>query len=113
MDIDPQRIREVLINLVSNAVRHTPEGGTVTLAGGRKAGGVVIRVSDSGPGIAEADLPQVFERFHKGPTSAGSGLGLTIAKALVEAHGGTIGAANHPEGGAVITVVLPSSSSER
>jgi signal transduction histidine kinase len=107
LDIDPQRLREVLINLLSNAVRHSPDGGTVTIDAERTAEGVVVRVADCGAGIPEPDLTRVFERFHKSPDSPGSGLGLSIAKSLVEAHGGAIGAANGPRGGTVISVVLP------
>jgi signal transduction histidine kinase len=107
LDIDPQRIHEVLINLLSNAVRHSPDGGTVTIDGERTAEGVVIRVADCGPGLAEPELARVFDRFHKSPDSPGSGLGLSIAKSLVEAHGGAILAANGPRGGTVVSVVLP------
>ena len=109
LNVDPQRIREVLINLLSNAVRHSPDGGTVTIDGDRTAAGVIVRVADSGPGIPERDLARVFERFYKSPDSQGSGLGLSIAKSLVEAHGGAIGAANRPDGGTVVTVMLPMS----
>ena len=107
LDVDPQRIREVLINLLSNAVRHSPDGGTITLDGDRTAAGMLIRVADCGAGIPERELARVFERFYKSPESPGSGLGLSIAKNLVEAHGGTIGAANRPGGGTVVSVVLP------
>jgi signal transduction histidine kinase len=107
LNVDPQRICEVLTNLLSNAVRHSPDGGTVTIDGDRTDTGVVIRVADDGPGIPERDLARVFERFYKSPDSQGSGLGLSIAKSLVEAHGGTISAANRSGGGAVVSIVLP------
>jgi two-component system sensor histidine kinase BaeS len=107
LNVDSQRIREVLINLLSNALRHSPDGGTITLDGGRTAAGVVIRVADCGPGIPERELARVFERFYKSPGSPGSGLGLSIAKSLVEAHGGAIHAANALDGGTVVSVILP------
>ncbi len=92
LDVDPVRIREVLSNLVGNALRHTPAGGRISLAGDRTAGGdgVTFTVSDTGPGIEPELLPHVFERFAKGRESRGSGLGLAIARDLVGAHGGTI-----------------------
>ena len=107
LDLDPQRIHEVLINLLSNAVRHSPDGGTVTIDGERTADRVVIRVADCGPGIPDSELARVFERFYKSPDSPGSGLGLSIAKSLVEAHRGAIAAAQRPGGGTVVSVALP------
>jgi signal transduction histidine kinase len=111
-DIDPIRVREVLANLVSNALRYAPSGTSVLVrasppsaAGG--AGHVAITVSDQGPGIAPALLATVFDRFAKTAESRGSGLGLAIAKAIVEAHGGTIEAASAPDQGTTITVTLP------
>jgi two-component system sensor histidine kinase BaeS len=113
LDLDPVRIREVIGNLVANAVRHTPSGGTVAIAARRVAGGraaaptVEIRVTDTGPGIDPALLPHVFERFAKGAGSSGSGLGLSIARSLVELHGGTIEALQPASGGTEIRVHLP------
>jgi two-component system sensor histidine kinase BaeS len=86
---DPVRIREVLLNLLSNAVQYAPEGRISIHAVGRPRE-VVIRVRDDGPGIPAEELPHVFERFRKGRHSRGSGLGLAIAQKLVLAHGGTI-----------------------
>jgi signal transduction histidine kinase len=106
LEIDPVRIREVLSNLVANALRHTPAGGTVTL-GGSVSDSVIISVSDTGPGIDPELLPHVFDRFVKGETSRGSGLGLAIARGLVEAHGGTIVVHSPPGGGATFVVTLP------
>lgn len=96
---DPDRIRQVLHNLLSNALRHTPAGGQITIRVDRlKAGGSFVRitVADTGPGIPPADLPHVFDRFWRADKSrsreqGGSGLGLAIARKLVEAHGGQIG----------------------
>jgi signal transduction histidine kinase len=112
--VDPVRIGQVLGNLLNNALRHTPPGGEVQVSVGSDAGGkmVVIEVADSGEGISEEALPLVFERFYRGDRSrsraeGGTGLGLAITRKLVEAHGGTIRAANRPEGGAVFTVELP------
>ena len=110
MDVDPHRIREVLVNLLSNALQYSPEGGLVRIECEPGPAGVVVRVMDRGPGIPPADLSCVFERFCKGPRSTGSGLGLTIAKSLVAAHGGTIAAGNRVGGGTAITVVLPAFS---
>ncbi|MCX6021128.1 MAG: ATP-binding protein [Chloroflexi bacterium] len=107
LEADPVRIREVLDNLLANALRHTPEDGAVNLAVRLEAAAIVITVSDTGPGIAPELLPHVFERFTKGAGSQGSGLGLAIAMRLVLAHGGEISAANPPGGGTVITVRLP------
>lgn len=106
---DRVRLVQVLTNLLTNAVRHTPPGGTVTvtLAGGGTGGGAgtTITVEDTGAGIT-GDPERIFDRFYRASDSGGSGLGLTIARQLVEAHGGTITAANRPEGGARFTVTL-------
>jgi signal transduction histidine kinase len=98
--------------VVSNAVRLTPPGGDVRVSVAAAASGVELTVSDSGPGIPPADLPRIFDRFYKGTSSNGSGLGLTIARNLVTAHGGTLTVANPEEGGTVFTATLPSSKLE-
>ncbi|MCG0067008.1 HAMP domain-containing histidine kinase [Streptomyces tricolor] len=112
LDADPVRMRQALGNLVSNALRHTPAGGTVTLAARRDGDKIVLTVTDTGPGIAAEDLPHVFERFWRAEKSrsrrtGGSGLGLSIVRHLVAAHGGTAGAASEPGAGAVFTLRLP------
>jgi two-component system sensor histidine kinase BaeS len=109
VDVDPIRIREVLSNLVANAIRHTPADGRVTIAGAVEPGGRWLRleVRDTGAGIEPALLPQVFDRFVKGDTSRGSGLGLAIAKQLTEAHGGEIAAESVVGSGSTIRVRLP------
>jgi two-component system sensor histidine kinase BaeS len=115
LEIDPLRIREVLSNLVANALRHTPAGGTVTIGGWASdadegapgEGSVTLTVGDTGPGIDPELLPHVFDRFVKGETSRGSGLGLAIARGLVEAHGGWIVVHSPGEGGAMFLVKLP------
>ncbi len=90
LDVDPVRLREVLANLVANAIRHTPAGGTVAIRGEVTGDRLVLRVADSGSGIDPDVLPHVFDRFVKGAGSGGSGLGLAIARHLVAAHGGTL-----------------------
>jgi two-component system sensor histidine kinase BaeS len=90
VDLDPARIRSVLGNLLSNALRHTPAGGSVKAAVSGSGDEVVVTVADTGEGIAPELLPRVFERFVKGATSPGSGLGLAIAHDIVAAHGGTL-----------------------
>jgi signal transduction histidine kinase len=92
LDVDPVRIREVVSNLVANALRHTPRGGSISInASGAGAGSnVTVTVTDTGTGIDPTLLPHVFDRFTKAADSRGSGLGLAIARGLVEAHGGAI-----------------------
>ena len=105
--IDPLRIREVLVNLISNAIRHTPSAGVIVVEAQVEHERVVVSVSDSGPGISPQDLPKIFDRFYKGATSRGSGLGLTIARDLIQAHGGDIRAENIPGNGAMLTFTIP------
>jgi signal transduction histidine kinase len=106
---DPDRLEQVLQNLAANALRHTPAGGTVSIVTRRQGPDVEIVVHDTGPGIPAEHLPSIFDRFYKGDAarsaSSGSGLGLSIVKAIVERHGGTVTAAN--DGGAAITIRLP------
>ncbi|MGV8909895.1 MAG: sensor histidine kinase [Propionicimonas sp.] len=110
--VDPDRIQEVLGNLLDNALRHTPPGGTVTvearLGENRSRPAAVIEVSDSGIGFPARDAERIFHRFMKGAGSPGSGLGLTIARAIVEAHHGTLTAhSTGPGTGATFTCALP------
>jgi two-component system sensor histidine kinase BaeS len=107
LDIDPVRIREVISNLVGNAIRHTPSGGTIRITGRLDSGFVQLIVSDNGSGIEPELLPRVFERFSRSATTGGSGLGLAIARGLVELHGGTIAATSPLGGGTRIEVRLP------
>jgi heavy metal sensor kinase len=110
---DPEDLQLVWLNLLENAVRYSPEGGVVEVAVTRKDGGAArIIFEDHGVGIPPEDLPHVFERFYRGDPSrtratGGFGLGLAIAKALVEAYGGTITAENAPSQGTRMTVELP------
>ena len=103
---------QVLGNLVSNALRHTPEGGQITLSAQRRANDVRLTVQDNGEGIPAEALLRIFDRFYRGDASrqqqAGeSGLGLAIAKSVVELHGGTIAAESELGGGTTFTIVLP------
>jgi signal transduction histidine kinase len=107
VDLDPVRIREVLTNLLSNAIRHTRPGGTVTLHTRLEPDRAVLSVSDTGEGMAPDEAAHMFDRFFKGADSRGSGLGLTIARGLVHAHGGEISATSQPGHGTTVTVVLP------
>jgi len=109
LDVDPVRVREVLTNLVVNAIRHTPPGGSVRLDATIDGAWVELTVADTGEGIAPADLDRVFDRFHRRADTGGSGLGLTIARGLVAAHGGTIGAESDgiPGRGTTFRVRLP------
>jgi signal transduction histidine kinase len=103
IEVDPVRIREVLLNLLSNAVRY----GHTTIRAEMEVRRVIIQVIDDGPGIPPEELPRIFDRFHKGPDSRGSGLGLSIARTLVTAHGGTIVVASTVGKGTTVTVSLP------
>ncbi|WP_109004407.1 sensor histidine kinase [Streptomyces rishiriensis] len=112
LDADPVRLRQALGNLVANAVRHTPPDGTITLSARGDGPEVVLAVADTGTGIAEEDLPHVFERFWRAEKSrsrrtGGSGLGLPIVRQLTAAHGGTAEAASTPGAGSVFTLRLP------
>jgi signal transduction histidine kinase len=107
IEVDPLRIREVLTNLISNALRHTPEGGRVAVSASANPDSIVVSVSDTGSGIVASELPKIFDRFYKGRASRGSGLGLTIARNLVVAHGGEIHADSVEGKGTTVTVTLP------
>jgi two-component system OmpR family sensor kinase/two-component system sensor histidine kinase BaeS len=107
IEVDPLRIREVLTNLISNALHHTPGGGRVSVDAAARMDAIVVTVSDTGSGIAETDLSKIFDRFYKGRGSRGSGLGLTIARNLVVAHGGEIRAESAEGKGTAVTVILP------
>jgi two-component system OmpR family sensor kinase/two-component system sensor histidine kinase BaeS len=107
LDVDRVRIGEVMANLLANAIRHTPVHGTVTLAALKADEGVAFSVADTGEGIPANELAHVFDRFAKSPESRGAGLGLAIAKSLVQAHGGTISAESEPGRGTTIRFVLP------
>lgn len=110
--VDPDRIGEILTSLLDNALRHTPTGGAVTIratpSSNPRGPGAVIEITDTGTGFPPEEADNIFQRFHKGPTSTGSGLGLTIARAIVEAHHGTLTATSDGlDQGAKFTITIP------
>jgi signal transduction histidine kinase len=115
--VDPHRIRELLLNLVTNAIKYTPGGGTVALELREQDGAATITVRDTGIGIAAGDLPHIFERFWRADPARsrtgdrpGVGLGLAITKWIAEAHGGSITVQSRPGRGTAFTVILPRSA---
>ena len=105
-------IHQVIYNLVDNAVKYSAEGGFVQVSLGMEGNKVVLSVEDNGTGIPEADLPRIFERFYRvdkarSRAAGGTGLGLSIVRDTVKQRGGTVEAANRPDGGAVFTVRWP------
>jgi two-component system sensor histidine kinase BaeS len=115
---DPDRMRQVVHNLVDNALRHTPAGGEVRVQLRDGNGeGVHLQVADTGSGIRPEDLPHIFEHFYRADesrarSSGGTGMGLAIVKSLVEAHGGHVGVKSAPGTGSIFTVTLPKHTSE-
>lgn len=112
LEIDPARIREVLMNLIANALRYTPRGGEVIIRCTEESQErrVAVSVADTGPGIPPEDLPHIFDRFHKSRDSQGTGLGLAIARNLVAAHGGEMTAQSTSGQGTTIRFTLPEGS---
>ncbi|MFP5502749.1 MAG: sensor histidine kinase, partial [Candidatus Sericytochromatia bacterium] len=115
IEADDQRLHQVLTSLLGNAVKFTPEGGVIVLRARAEAGRVRLEVSDDGPGIAPEALPKLFEPFSQLDTATtrrtgGVGVGLAIAKALVEAHGGTIGVDSRVGCGSTFWLSLPTGS---
>jgi signal transduction histidine kinase len=111
---DPNRLEQALQNLVANAIRHTPPDGSVAVRATSRDGRVILSVEDTGPGISPEHLPRIFDRFYKVDesrasldASSGSGLGLSIVRAIVTRHGGTVSVSNVPGGGARFEIVLP------
>jgi two-component system, OmpR family, sensor histidine kinase BaeS len=112
VSIDRTRIEQVITNLITNALRYTPEGGSIILQLERQPGAALLSIRDSGPGIPPEALPHVFERFYRAGHSrsreeGGTGIGLAIARQLAEAHQGQLEASNHLAGGALFTLWLP------
>src|SRR5688500_5229018 len=112
LSADRERVHQVLFNLVDNAVRFTPTGGSVTVSARRRNGSVEVAVSDTGAGIPPEHLPRLFERFYRadparGRGEGGTGIGLAIARSVVEAHGGQIRAESRPGHGSIFTFDLP------
>ncbi len=113
VEVDPGRMAQVLENLMSNALRYTPEGGEIALSAAAEENTVYLRVQDTGAGIAPEDLPYIFDRFYRGDKArqrleGESGLGLGIAKSIVEAHGGSVSVDSVLGEGTTFTVALPS-----
>ena len=109
---DSDRITQVLLNLLDNARRHTPAGGSIRITATPKEKLLTISICDTGVGIDAADLPHIFERFYRADRSrtgatGGSGLGLSIVRAIATAHGATISAQPLPEGGLSLSVIFP------
>jgi signal transduction histidine kinase len=112
VNIDPERIVQILHNLLQNAIRYTPQAGVIDVALSVDGPWVEVSVHDSGPGIPPHSLPHLFERFYRDDPGRGredgtTGLGLSIARKLAEAHAGTLTARNHPQGGALFVLRLP------
>ncbi len=112
LDGDPERVHQVMTNLLENAVRHSPPGDEVTVRARSNGAGVLIEVTDHGPGIPEADASRVFERFYRADparssTDGGTGLGLAIARWIVDLHGGDIRAERNEPQGCRMVVTLP------
>ena len=115
VSVDPTKLHDVLLNLMENASKYSPEGSTIDVSTERLDDNVTVSVADRGPGIPEADLNRVFERFYRVDRSrardpGGTGLGLSIVRHLIELHGGTVVAANRSGGGALFTITLPAGS---
>jgi len=109
---DPDRIRQVFVNLISNALQYTPAGGNVQVRAWCEQRELRVQIADSGPGIPPEDLPHIFDRFYRGDRSrsratGGSGLGLAIVRSLVELHGGRVAVESTPGQGSTFTVALP------
>jgi signal transduction histidine kinase len=107
LELDPVRIREVLANLIANALRHTPNGGKVEVAASVSGNKIAVSIRDTGTGIPPEDLPHIFDRFYRSEQSRGMGLGLAIAKYLVAAHNGEIVAESEPGKGTAFRFLLP------
>src|SRR5262249_24035463 len=108
---DERRIRQVVFNLLSNAVKFTPQGGSVVIGSAQQNGEVLVSVKDTGPGVAPEDQQRIFEEFQQTEVGQeqkeGTGLGLALARKLVELHGGRIWVESEPGSGATFTFTLP------
>jgi signal transduction histidine kinase len=110
---DEARIAQVISNLISNAIKYSPNGGTISIFGGIRSDKVIVCVQDEGPGISPSDIPHIFDRFYRADkatkTTKGAGLGLYLTRAVIEAHGGRIWVDPAPDKGARICFSLPRS----
>jgi signal transduction histidine kinase len=117
VDVDPVRIREVLSNLISNALRYTPAGGSIRVTVSRDAAdsneSLAVAVQDTGKGVPPEALPHIFDSFFKSEESRGTGLGLAVARKIVEAHGGQIAATSSVGEGTTIRFTLPTPAPTR
>jgi signal transduction histidine kinase len=109
---DRTRLKQIIVNLVDNAIKYTPDGGAVEVIVSSKNGTALVEVRDNGPGIPESAMPHIFERFYRvdevhSRDIEGAGLGLAIVQSIVTAHGGTVSVRNEPKAGCRITVSLP------
>jgi signal transduction histidine kinase len=115
-DADSIRLGQAVNNLVDNALKYTPAGGRVTITTRLEAGAATITVADNGPGVPEHEREAIFRRLYRGDASRsqrGLGLGLSLVKAMVESHGGTISVTSVPGGGAAFTIRLPQVSASQ
>jgi two-component system sensor histidine kinase BaeS len=108
VDVDPARMRSAIANVISNSLRHTPPGGSVRVGVNAGADQVIITITDTGQGIPAELLPRVFDRFVKAPSSTGSGLGLSIVRDIVTAHGGKAEIESTPGSGTTVRLTVPS-----
>jgi two-component system sensor histidine kinase KdpD len=109
LSADPVLLGQVFVNLLENAVKHTPSGCPIEIRARHSDGVMEVEVSDRGPGLPPGSESQIFEKFYRGPQTgaSGTGLGLAIARGIVQAHGGTLTAENRPGGGAVFRLTFP------
>jgi two-component system sensor histidine kinase KdpD len=110
MPMDALLIEQVLVNLLDNALKYTPEGSSIEISAEAKDDLLEVVVTDRGPGIPDGDIPRLFDKFYRGPQKehrSGAGLGLSICKGIIDIHGGSITAQNRPGGGAVFTFSIP------
>jgi two-component system sensor histidine kinase ResE len=116
IEVDPGRVTQVLTNIVDNALRHTPEGGQITLSARETDHQLELGVQDSGPGLKDEDLDRIFQRFYRTDAArqregdGGSGLGLAIARSIVQAHGGQVSAESKTGEGLRVSIRLPKKS---
>ncbi|HZU90229.1 MAG TPA: HAMP domain-containing sensor histidine kinase, partial [Stellaceae bacterium] len=109
IEADERRLKQALFNLVTNAIRFTPPGGSVSIEAAREGGDLLLSVADTGIGIPPVDQARVFEKFERASRHSGAGLGLSLVKSLVELHGGTVDIESEPDRGTKVTCRIPAS----